>query len=109
MDKLWLPKVHLHQVSIELQSTEKPMLLNSALEFHHLLCFVDLIKLHGKVKVLEKGVPETGETKSISLYRAGDDPPSLKTKSGKPAGRLYLKNVNVMVPVEVAMVEVRMK
>ncbi len=58
---------------------------------------------------MEKGGPETGETKSISLYRSGDDPPSLKTKSGKLAGRLYLKNVNVMVPVETAMVEVRMK
>ncbi|KAL3148645.1 hypothetical protein ABBQ38_014066 [Trebouxia sp. C0009 RCD-2024] len=66
----------------------------------------DLVKLRGKVKVLKKGDPETGDTKSISLYRSGDDPPSLKNKDGHLAGRLYLKNVNIMVPADTAMVEV---
>lgn len=69
-------------------------------------CVVDLVKLRGKVKVLKKGDSETGDTKSISLYRSGDDPPSLKNKDGHLAGRLYLKNVNIMVPADTAMVEV---
>ena len=90
------------------RSAVTPTLLTSAPEFYHLLCFVDLIKLRGNVKVLKKGDPdpETGETKSISLYRSKDDPPSLKNKNGRPVGRLYLKNVNVMVPVNAAMIEV---
>lgn len=66
----------------------------------------DLIKLGGKVKVLARGDPETGQTKSISLYRSGADPVSLQDNNGKLAGRLYLKNVNVMVHGDVAMVEV---
>ncbi|KAL3159378.1 hypothetical protein ABBQ38_009809 [Trebouxia sp. C0009 RCD-2024] len=66
----------------------------------------DLVKLRGKVKVLKKGDPETGDTKSISLYRSGHDPPSLKNKDGHLAGRLYLKNVNIMVPADTATVEV---
>ena len=66
-------------------------------------CVVDLVKLHGKVK---EGGPETGDTKSISLYRSGDDPPSLKNKDGHLAGRLYLKNVNIMIQADTAMVEV---
>ena len=88
----------------QLKSRHADLCAVQAQESQPLPFVVELIKLGGKVKVLERGDPETGETKSISLYRSGADPVSLQDNNGKLAGRLYLKNV--MVPGDIAMIEV---
>ena len=72
------------------------------------LCGVDRIRLDGKVKVLQRGDLETGHTRPLSLFRRGDDPQILRNPNGKPAGRLLLTNVNAMVLVERAKIEVNM-
>lgn len=70
-----------------------------------MLCDVDRIRLDGKIAVLKRGDLEKGDKRLLSLFRRGDDGLDLQ-KDGKPAGRLLLININNMVPVDSAQVEV---
>ncbi|KAL0031061.1 hypothetical protein WJX77_002179 [Trebouxia sp. C0004] len=63
------------------------------------------IRLDGKIAVLKRGDLEKGDKRLLSLFKRGDDDLDLQ-KDGKPAGRLLLININNMVPVDSAQVEV---
>lgn len=70
-----------------------------------MLCDVDRIRLDGKIAVLKRGDLEKGDKRLLRLFKRGDDDLVLQ-KDGKPAGRLLLININNMVPVDSAQVEV---
>jgi len=72
---------------------------------HIILHAVDRIRLDGKVEVLEKGNLETGEKRSLTLFKNNYDAQDLR-KNGNPAGRLLLININSRVHTKAAQIEV---
>ena len=79
----------------------------SAAELDKLLCILDRIRLNGKITVLEGVDLERGKQRRLSLFRRGDDASDLQ-KDGQLAGRLLLVNINNMVSMETAKVEVNL-
>ncbi|DBA79073.1 hypothetical protein WJX77_010057 [Trebouxia sp. C0004] len=65
----------------------------------------DRVRLDGKIAVLKRGDLETGPKTFLNLFKRGDDDLDLQ-KDGKSAGRLLLTNINKMVAVESAQIEV---
>ena len=66
---------------------------------------VDRIRLNGKIAVLERGHLETGDKRSLTLFKNKYDAQDLR-KNGNPAGRLLLINVINMVHAKAAQIEV---
>ncbi|DBA86114.1 TPA: hypothetical protein ACH3X1_005631 [Trebouxia sp. C0004] len=117
---LWQKQV---RTAHQLANASKPLLLSCGLVELHVddirarangtdhqrlagaLSASDRIRLDGKIAVLKRGDLEKGDKRLLSLFKRGDDDLDLQ-KDGKPAGRLLLININNMVPVDSAQVEV---